>query len=369
MRCIDDGYDFIWKGSKGEDPYFIKPDGKLVPLTVNDYVPYLAAKPGHLAAAPAKKVARREAVPVADVEPGRDPGEFIIDVERDDSPLDLDKFAAGMEELASSDPPKGTPRPDSSRPDVVYVDISGKKKEEDKDSSSPPEGEAFVVDFSSKRSQGEQALREEAKSKSHLLCHLPKNPFCKTCQQAKMLKPPSRVSGGSKHIDAERFAEHLTADFLIAATDEEAGLDGEQVAMVVKDVATDFMYIYPSGRRTAKDAVLALKHFIGHNDEVGIMYSDNAPELLSALKDLKWRHVLSKEYISKSNAIAERSIRSVLEGARVNLHQAGLHHMYWPHSARHWCMMQNVMSRTGSDTPWTFWGKLQRSTDPVWVSH
>ena len=23
MRCIDDGYDFIWKGSKGEDPYFI----------------------------------------------------------------------------------------------------------------------------------------------------------------------------------------------------------------------------------------------------------------------------------------------------------------------------------------------------------
>ena len=82
------------------------------------------------------------------------------------------------------------------------------------------------------------------------------------------------------------------------------------------------------------------------------MYSDNAPELLSALKDLKWRHVLSKEYISKSNAIAERSIRSVLEGARVNLHQAGLHHMYWPHAARHWCMMQNVMSRTGSDTPW-----------------
>ena len=177
----------------------------------------------------------------------------------------------------------------------MYVDISGKKKEEDKDSSSPPEGEAFVVDFSSKRSQGEQALREEAKSKNHLLCHLPKNPYCKTCQQAKMLKPPSRVSGGSKHIDAERFAEHITADFLIAATDEEAGLDGEQVAMVVKDVATDFMYIYPSGRRTARDAVLALKHFIGHNDEVGIMYSDNAPELLSALKDLKWRHVLSKE--------------------------------------------------------------------------
>ena len=120
------------------------------------------------------------------------------------------------------------------------------------------------------------------------------------------VETPIQSIRGSKHIDAERFAEHITADFLIAATEEEAGLDGEQVAMVVKDVATDFMYIYPSGRRTAKDAILALKHFIGHKDEVGIMYSDNAPELLSALKDLQWRHVLSKEYISKSNAIAER---------------------------------------------------------------
>ena len=120
---------------------------------------------------------------------------------------------------------------------------------------------------------------------------------------------------------------------------------------MVKDVATNFMYIYPSGRRTARDAILALKRFIGHKDQVGVTYNDNAPELLSALKILEWRHVLSKEYISKSNAIAERSIGTALEGARTNLHQAGLHHMYWPHGARHWCMMQNVISRPGSDSP------------------
>ena len=146
--------------------------------------------------------------------------------------------------------------------------------------------------------------------------------------------------------------EHLTADFLIAATDEESGLDGEHVAMVVKDVATDFMYIYPSGTRTSRDAILALKQFIRHDDQVGVLYSDNAPELIKAWKILEWRHVLSKEYISKSNAIAERSIRTALEGARTNLHQAGLHHMYWPHAARHWCMMQNVISRSGQISPW-----------------
>ena len=111
------------------------------------------------------------------------------------------------------------------------------------------------------------------------------------------------------------------------------------------------MYIYPSGTRTSRDTILALKHFIRHDDQVGVLYSDNAPELIKALKILEWRHVLSKEYISKSNAIAVRSIRRVLEGVRTNLHQAGLHHMYWPHAAPH-CMMQNVISRSGQSSPW-----------------
>ena len=42
MRCVDDGYDFVWKGSKGENPYLLKPSGERIDLVVRDYVPYLA---------------------------------------------------------------------------------------------------------------------------------------------------------------------------------------------------------------------------------------------------------------------------------------------------------------------------------------
>ena len=42
MRCVDDGYDFVWRGSKGETPYMIKPNGERIELVVRDYVPYLA---------------------------------------------------------------------------------------------------------------------------------------------------------------------------------------------------------------------------------------------------------------------------------------------------------------------------------------
>ena len=102
------------------------------------------------------------------------------------------------------------------------------------------------------------------------------------------------------------------------------------------------MYVYPNARRTTNAAVLAMKHFVGHTEEIGAFDSDNAPELISAMKVLQCRHVLSRDYISKSNAKAERAVRSVLEGTRVNLLQARLNHWHWPHAARHWCFMQTV---------------------------
>ena len=75
----------------------------------------------------------------------------------------------------------------------------------------------------------------------------------------------------------------------------------------MKDVATGFMYVYPNARRTTNAAVLAMKHFVGHTEEIGVVYSDNAPELISAMKVLQCRHVLSRDYMSKSNAQAERA--------------------------------------------------------------
>ena len=105
-----------------------------------------------------------------------------------------------------------------------------------------------------------------------------------------------------------------------------------------------------------------MKHFVGHKDEVGVFYSDNAPELISAMKVLQWRHVLSRDYISKSNAQAERAVRSVLEGTRVNLLQAGMNHWHWPHAARHWCFMPNVLS-TGGRNHHGSWGLVRSLKD------
>ena len=44
IRCIDEGFNFVWRGSKNEKPYMVRPDGKSIELEVRDYVPYLCSK-------------------------------------------------------------------------------------------------------------------------------------------------------------------------------------------------------------------------------------------------------------------------------------------------------------------------------------
>ena len=168
-----------------------------------------------------------------------------------------------------------------------------------------------------------------------------------------MTKSPSPSRGGSRQVDARKFAEHITADFIITADEQELGIDDEYSALIISDVATGFKYAYPFAKRNTEATVKAFQHFISSSDEVGTFYSDNAPELIAAAEQMGWRHVLSQEYIHKTNAVAERSIRTVLEGTRVAFAQAGLNHSYWPHAARHWCLSQNVCEPpAGSRTPW-----------------
>ena len=91
-------------------------------------------------------------------------------------------------------------------------------------------------------------------------------------------------------------------------------IDGDRVAMVMKDVATNFRWIYPSARSHAKDCVLAFRNFVAPGDEVGVFYSDAAPSIKLACREVGWRQNTSVAYVSKSNAVAERNLRSVLEG-------------------------------------------------------
>ena len=221
----------------------------------------------------------------------------------------------------------------------------------------PPTGESSVPDGEGssdpKVAKGIEALKKEAKSLHHLMTHIPKNPYCSVCNQAKMYKAPGYRTDGLRSVSASCFGDHITADHVVLYRDSDNMIEDSRLALVVKDVATSFMYAYPSALKDADECQVALQHFVASADKVGVFYSDNAKELTRATKSLGWRHEHSKDYIHQSNAIAERAVRATTEGTRCNLLQAGLSHVYWPQALEHSCTAFNISHPNGIEySPW-----------------
>ena len=114
-----------------------------------------------------------------------------------------------------------------------------------------------------------------------------------------------------------------------------------------------FRYVYPSPTKEAGQVHDDLLHFIGVNDEIGIIYSDNAPELKDAIHRMGIRRNMSRVYVDENKAVIEREIRSILEGTRANLVQSGLPDSVWPLAAQHHAMALNTSPRVDTGAiPW-----------------
>eukprot|EP00439_Symbiodinium_sp_Y106_P028636 s8279_g3.t1 len=139
-----------------------------------------------------------------------------------------------------------------------------------------------------------------------------------------MYAPQARKTGGSSTIYSKAFADRITVDHIITADAKDYGFQEETVAHVVKDVYSKFRYVYPSKTKSGEQCYEDMLHFLGVDDEVKVIYSDNALEFDYAAKQLCARHNTSREYVDQNKAVIEREIRTILEGTRANLVQSGL---------------------------------------------
>ena len=198
----------------------------------------------------------------------------------------------------------------------------------------PPE--PIETDFSEVDTEEEQDLRrrgdkafltEDAKSLAHLCTHLPKNPYCTSCMRARVSQGQKRRRSHKKHtIDAQKFGDSVTGDHLISNGVQSNGIDGEAVGFLLGDHATKFKQLYPAATKTAKECEVAFKRFQGPMmfNRVIHLYTDGAPEVVKAGKNLRSCHDTGTPYRSATNGIAEREIRNALEGTRTLLEHSGL---------------------------------------------
>ena len=136
------------------------------------------------------------------------------------------------------------------------------------------------------RSKKPKDLIAEAASAKHQFTHFPKNPYCRTCQRARMMAPHARSKGGQKRVETHAFGDHIIGDHVIIKKNVEEGFTGEQVALVSKDLHTQYRFVYPRQSKDAQSSVDGLNHFIGSKDDVQVVYTGNSPELIPAIKDL-----------------------------------------------------------------------------------
>ena len=55
------------------------------------------------------------------------------------------------------------------------------------------------------------------------------------------------------------------------------------MALVMKDIHTQFRHVYPSQTKSGESCVNAFNHFLSYKDEVGAVYTDNSRELISTI--------------------------------------------------------------------------------------
>ena len=102
--------------------------------------------------------------------------------------------------------------------------------------------------------------------------------------------------------------------------------------------------------KSADDAHGALLELFGQS-RPKYMWTDSSPELIRAIKDMHVPHGKATPSRHRNNGYCERTVRKVVEGARMLLEHAGLPSCFWSFAVRFWCHAHNIKVTNG-DSPW-----------------
>ena len=95
-----------------------------------------------------------------------------------------------------------------------------------------------------------------------------------------------------------------------------------------------------------------MQHFAGRTDNIKKLYCDNAPDLVAGARHGKWRLVTSTTGMPQTNGLAERGVRTVKEGGRCRVVQAGFSASWWPIALEHLCFSK-VITDVAGDSPYS----------------
>ena len=124
-----------------------------------------------------------------------------------------------------------------------------------------------------------EKLKEDATSISHMMTHVPKNPFCITCQRSKMQAKPATDRKGKRSDGSDKpkgFGTEVTADHFIAKDAIDQPISGDKVGLVIHCRGSDWLDIFACPTNDAGSTETSFINFQGSKDEIKSFYSDDS---------------------------------------------------------------------------------------------
>ena len=154
-------------------------------------------------------------------------------------------------------------------------------------------------------------------------------------------RAPCRRRIGRVVPRAQNFGDLITADHKVLSDNCESR-NNHRHAVVVQDLATQWIQAYPCKNKTFQETQRSLQKFLDSERNPKVIYTDNSLEFGKACEDLSWNHCTSTPHRSETNGIAERAVRRVKEGTSAVLLQSGLNEKWWADSMEGYCDLRNM---------------------------
>ena len=183
-------------------------------------------------------------------------------------------------------------------------------------------------------------IREDL-GKHNVHTHFPKDRNCEICKQTKISRAPYRRRNGEAVPRADNFGDLITADHKVPSDNCESR-NNHRYAVVVQDLATQWIQSYPCKKKTSEETQRSWKKFLKPERKPKVIYTDSSLEFGKACEDLSWNHCTSTPHRSETNGIAERAVRRVKEGTSAVLLQSGLNGSWLADSLECYTYLRNV---------------------------
>ena len=123
-----------------------------------------------------------------------------------------------------------------------------------------------------------EPMRSEDLGKHSVYPHFPKDRNCEICQRTKITRAPCRRRIGTVVLRAENFGDLITANHKIVSEGCESR-DNHRYAVVVQDLATQWIQSYPCKTKTSQETQKSLQKFMEPDRKTKVIYTDNSLEL------------------------------------------------------------------------------------------